>query len=137
MNLRAVLAAAATVSSLAACGISDPSNNRTTPISGTLQPGQPGSGISHSFTASKNGELSVTFTSVTPPPSTGFSLAVTLGQITSGSCGVSPAYTQSIIVNRSNQFYQINKGDYCIFVFDPPPGVITTATVYNGTISHP
>ena len=121
--------------SLAACGITDPSKNKTTPISGTLQPGQAGTGISHPFTASKNGELSVTFTSVTPPPSIGGSLLVTLGQIASGSCAVSAAYTQPIIVNRSNQFYQINKGDYCIFVYDP--GVITTATVYNGTISHP
>ena len=132
-----MLAASAAALSLVACGISSPSDNRTTPISGTLQPGQAGAGNSHPFTVSKNGELSVTFTSVTPPPSTGGSLLVTLGQVTSGGCAVSAAYTQAIIVNRSNQFYQVNKGDYCIFVFDPPPGVITTATVYNGSISHP
>ena len=135
MTVRALLVASAAVFALAACGISDPSDNKTVPISGTLQPGQAGTGISHPFTASKNGELSVTFTAVTPPPSTGGSLLVTLGQMLSGTCQISPVYTQAIIVNRSNQFYQINKGDYCIFVYDP--GVITTATVYNGTISHP
>lgn len=132
-----MLAASAAALAFVACGISSPSNNKTVPISGTLQPGQSGTGISHPFTVSKNGELSATFTSVTPPPSTGGTLFVTLGQVTSGNCAVSPAYTQPIIVNRSNQFYQINKGDYCLFVFDPPPGVITTATVYNGSISHP
>ncbi len=121
---------------LAGCGgIIDPSKNTITPISGTLQPGQANTGNSHQFKANKNGELLVTLTSVAPSPSSGGSLGVALGQFANGNCGLLPGYIASGIVNRAIQFYQIQKADYCIFVFDP--GVITVQTAYTGNISHP
>ena len=130
-----MLAACGVALALSACDLNSPSKNAVESISGTLQPFQPGSGNSHTFKASKNGELSVTITAVTPSPSTGGSIAVYLGQVVNNSCALIPGYSSSVIVNRAIQFFQINKGDYCLYVYDP--GVITVATTYTGTISHP
>jgi hypothetical protein len=136
MHLPRLLFACGLCVSVAGCGgIIDPSKNTITPISGTLQPNQPNTGNSHQFRASRNGELLVTLTSVAPSPSTGGSLGVALGQSTNNSCALLPGYISSGIVNRAIQFFQIQKGDYCIFVFDP--GVITVQTAYTGNISHP
>lgn len=136
MPLARLLAACGLCVSLAGCGgIIDPSKNTITPISGTLLPGQPNTGNAHQFKVSKNGELLVTLTSVAPSPSSGGSLGVALGQFTNGSCALLAGYIASGVVNRAIQFYQIQKGDYCIFVYDP--GVITVQTTYTGNISHP
>lgn len=134
MKVRHVLAACVAAVLLSACDLSSPSKNTITPISGTLQPGQPNSGNAHQFKASKTGELIVTLTSVVPSPSAGL-LGVALGQFANGSCALLPGYLSSGVVNRAIQFYQIQKGDYCIFVYDP--GVITVQTTYTGNISHP
>lgn len=135
MKVRHVLAACAAAVLLSACDLSSPSKNTITPISGTLQPGQPNTGNAHQFKVSKNGELLVTLTSVAPSPSSGGSLGVALGQFANGGCALLAGYIASGVVNRAIQFYQIQKGDYCIFVYDP--GVITVQTTYTGNISHP
>ncbi len=133
VRIRRGLTACGVCLSLAACSPIDPSKNTIVPISGTLQPG--GTGASHLFKAARNGELEVTMTSVVPPPSSGGTIGIALGQILNGGCALLPGYVASVIVNRTTQFYTINKGDYCLLVYDP--GVITVSTNYAGNISHP
>ena len=43
---------------------------------------------------------------------------------------------QQAIVNRTIQFGVLNKGSYCVNVFDPG-GVLTLPVNFAGTLSHP
>lgn len=113
-----------------ACGISTPSNNTKDTISGTIPVG---GSDSHDFTVNKNGEVEVTVTSLTPSPSA--SLGMGLGQPTSGTCGLIQGYVAALVANRTAPFGYLNKGNYCLLVYDT--GILTTATAYSATISHP
>ena len=115
-----------------ACGgIIDPAKNRVEPFSGTLQVG---GSTSFNYSWDKNGEIEVTITSVTPPPANG-AIAFALGQIQSGTCLQLSGYAAQGIVNRTVNFNVLNKGSYCLVVFDP--GVLTVPTNFTGTFSHP
>ena len=115
-------------------GIIDPSKNTVETFSGTLAVGSSFTSPFYSF--SKNGEVEVTMTSVTPTPTNG-SISMALGQVVSGSCQLLGVfYTAPGVVNRKNQFGVLNKGTYCIVVFDPG-GVLTVPVNFSGTISHP
>jgi len=116
----------------AACGISTPSNNTVDQVSGTVPVG---GNVLHSFTASKAGEVEVTITSLTPPPNG--TLAMTLGQQAGTTCSLIPGYVSAVVVNRVVQFGSLNKGSYCLIVYDPTPSVLTVPASYTGRISHP
>ncbi len=116
-------------------GIVDPSKNTVEPFSGTLQAGE--SRI-HGFTASKNGEISVKVTALSPVSNTFLSL-------TWAQAGSDGGCTTSIGgIFQQNSFAQLNipaltgqiqKGPYCLLVQD----VIgfSTPENYTVTVSHP
>ena len=117
----------------AACGVSGPSGNTVETFSGTLQVG--GSNTHSGYTVSKNGEVEVTMTSVTPTPFGG-PIAMGLGQVLSGGCQpLGQAYLTTAIVNKKASFGLLNKGTYCLVVFDP--GVLIAPLSYAGNFSHP
>ena len=58
-----------------------------------------------------------------------------IGQVSSGTCFILQGYTQQAIVNRKVQFGVLNKGTYCLDIFDP--GVLTVPVNFAGTFSHP
>ena len=132
MRLLRPAALAAALFAAACGGIIDPSKNTVETFSGTLQPG--GTNPSANYSVSKNGEVEVTMTSVVPAPPNG-SIGVGLGQISGASCVPLAGYVASGIVNRKVQFGFVNKGTYCVLVFDP--GVLTAPVSYSGTFSHP
>ena len=117
---------------VSACGgIIDPSKNTIDPISGTLQVGGQ---VQSTHTLGKNGEVEVTMTSVTPTPANG-SIGLQLGQVVNGTCSLLQGYSAAGVVNRKVQFGVLNKGTYCLVVFDP--GVLTVPVTYAGNFSHP
>lgn len=115
-----------------ACGgIIDPSKNTVEPFTGTLQVGGTNT---HNYSQDRNGEVEVTVTSVTPSPVNG-TIGLALGQVLSGSCNPLAGYVATGVVNRKVQFGILNKGSYCLVVFDP--GVLTVAVAYAVNVSHP
>lgn len=118
---------------LAGCGgLIDPSKNAVDNFSGTLQPG---SAANHNFEVSKNGEVSVTMTSVVPPPPNG-AIAIAIGQPQGSFCALlGGAYIATGVVNRPVQYGFLQKGSYCLQVFDP--GVLNVAVNYGVSVSHP
>lgn len=124
-------ALAAVVLAASSCGgIIDPSENKMEPFSGTLAVGATNT---TNYTTSKNGEIEVTLTSLSPTPANG-SIGFGFGQVFSGGCSqvVSP---QPAVVNRKIQLGFYNKGTYCLAVFDP--GILTVPVTYTGIFSHP
>lgn len=116
----------------AACGgIIDPSKNTVENFGGTLQPGGT---TAKNFEVSKNGEVEVTIATVSPTPQNG-SIGVGLGQISGANCVPLSGYVASGVPNRKIQWGFLNKGTYCVLVFDP--GVLTVAVNFTGTVSHP
>lgn len=113
----------------AACSPVGVSNNTVDNFSGTLQLG---GANAHTFVVARNGEVEVSLTSVAPSPQGG-ALRVGLGQPSGPNCAVGTS--DFGIPNRTIQFGILNKGTYCVLVFDP--GVLTVAVSYTGTISHP
>lgn len=131
MRFRPLTVAALLASLLAvACGITTPSDNTVDPVSGTIPVG---GSDTHSYTFKRNGEVEVRITSVTPTPSA--SLGMGLGQTANGVCTLLAGYVSALVVNRTAQFGYLNKGDYCLIVYDT--GVLTVPTNYSGTVSHP
>lgn len=130
MSLRflATLVVAALLS--AACSISTPSNNKTDNISGEIP--LLGQQVTE-FTLSKNGEVQVTITSLTPTPSA--SLGMAIGQLSGGSCLQIAGYIAPLVANRTQEFGYLNKGTFCLLLFDT--GAMTVPTQYVGRISHP
>ena len=124
---------AATVGLLTGCsGVIDPSKNTVVPFSGTLGVG---GGVIFNYSWDKNGEIEVTMTSVTPTPTNG-PIAMYIGQMDgSGNCFQLAGYSSPAIVNRKVQFGVLNKGNYCLGVYDP--GVLTVPVNFAGTFSHP
>lgn len=128
---RVVLALGLAVLAAACGGIIDPSKNTVESLSGTLQPGGT---TARNFEVGQNGEVEVTITSVSPAPQNG-SIGVGLGQVSGASCVPLSGYVASGVPNRKIQWGFINKGTYCVLVFDP--GVLTVAVNFTGTVSHP
>jgi hypothetical protein len=118
---------------LASCSsVIDPSKNTVVPFTGSVAVG--GAYVSF-YSWNNNGEIEVTLTSVVPTPTNG-PLAMYLGQADSGgNCFQLQGYLSQAIVNRTVQFGVLNKGSYCLGVYDP--GVLTVPVTVTGTFSHP
>ena len=114
-----------------ACGIADPSKNAQDVFTAPLSVG----GVNtHTFSASKSGEFSVTVNSVSPDAST--ILGTAFGQILSGGCALVPGYVNGFSrLNIAALTGPIDKGNYCIQVYDP--GSLTRSETYTVTVSHP
>jgi hypothetical protein len=133
MSFRRILTVCALVSLLTSCsGVLDPSKNQVTPISGQVAVG---GALITAVSWSKQGEVEVTITSVSPTPANG-PLAMYLGQEdNAGNCFQLAGYLSQAIVNRTVQFGVLQKGNYCVGVYDP--GALTVAANVAGNISHP
>jgi hypothetical protein len=117
---------------LSSCGgVIDPSKNTVENFEGDLAVG--GAKI-FNYSWSKNGEVEVTMTAVTPTPP--LPIAMYIGQSDSaGNCFQLAGYASQAIVNRTVQFGVLNKGSYCLGIYDP--GVLKGAAHFTGTFSHP
>ncbi len=127
----------ALLAALAACnsGFTNPSQNTTETFSDTIQPGAGNSGKIHTFSAGRNGEVTITLTQFLPTYA-GFATVV-YGQVVSGSC--IPIY-QNNFVRTGTQVYTgvIQQGSYCVAVYDQgPPTGFTVAETYTVTVNHP
>jgi hypothetical protein len=133
MGIRRILTVCALAVLLPGCsGVIDPSKNTVEPFSGVVPVG---GAFTQGFSWGKNGEVEVTMTSVTPTPTNG-PLAMYIGQSdSSGNCFQLAGYLSQAIVNRPVQFGVLNKGSYCLGVYDP--GVLTVAANVAGNFSHP
>jgi hypothetical protein len=126
-----VLAIAGAVS-ISCGGITDPSQNTMTPISGTIAPGGQ---RQHAFSASQTGEIQVKLLTVTPAsvPYLGVAWVQGAGD---GTCTANPLQTNNFApANTTAISGRIVSGNYCIIVYDP--GNLTQPATYTGTISHP
>lgn len=133
MAFRRLSAAVALAGCVSACGgIIDPSQNKVEPFTGTLRP--LGSVEFSNYTLNKSGEAEVTITSVSPTPANG-PIWLQIGQIVSGTCQLLFGYDSPAIVNRKIQYGILNKGSYCLVVYDP--GVLTVPVTFAGNFSHP
>ena len=131
MHLRLLLSVSITAALLSvACGISTPSSNKVETVSGIIPVG---GSDSKNFSNTKTGELQITVTTLSPSPSASLGLAI--GQQITGTCSLIQNYVASLVVNRVVEFGSLQKGDYCLYVYDT--GVLTAATAYTAKISHP
>jgi hypothetical protein len=133
MGIRRILTVCAVVSLLAGCSsVIDPSKNTVESFSGVVPVGGT---LIKNYSWSNQGEIEVTMTSVTPMPTNG-PLAMYIGQSdSSGNCFQLSGYVSQAIVNRTVQFGVLQKGNYCLGVYDP--GVLTVAANVAGNFSHP
>ena len=117
---------------LSACGgVVNPSQNRVQMVSGAFEAG--GAGPVHDFSASRNGEFFVTLTALAPDPAA--VVAISLGQRTSGGCGlitITPA-----VLNRQALGGPLDKGDYCVQVSDLGYSTLSGTQTYSLRISSP
>ena len=125
-----VLAIAGAVS-ISCGGITDPSQNTMTPISGTIAPGQ---ARQHSFSASQTGEIQVKLLTLTPASVPYLGMQWVQGA-SDGSCTGNQLQVNLAPANTTAISAQIVSGNYCIIVYDP--GNLTQTASYTGTISHP
>jgi hypothetical protein len=134
MGIRRILTICAVATLLAGCSsVIDPSKNTVEPFSGVVPVG--GAYTKTGISWSKQGEVEVTMTSVTPTPTNG-PLGMYIGQSdSSGNCFQLQGYVSQAIVNRTVQFGVLQKGTYCLGVYDP--GALTVAANVAGTFSHP
>ena len=133
MGFRRILTVCTLAAGLAGCsGVIDPSKNTVEPFSGVVPVG--GTFIK-TFSWGKQGEVETTMTSVTPTPANG-PLNMFIGVTdNAGNCGALSGYLAQAIVNRPVQWGVLQKGNYCLGVFDP--GVLTVAANVAGNFSHP
>ncbi len=126
-----VLAPVLTAALLSGCsGVANPSNNAIDTFNGTVTPeGQP---TSFSFTASRNGEMSVRFTAIAPNSASLIGVAV--GQQVSGGCSVINLNNLTGL-NRDVLIMPINRGNYCLQVFNG--GGVNSAQTYTVQVSRP
>jgi hypothetical protein len=126
-----ILSASLALLFLTGCGgLTDPSKNKIDRFTDVVP--NDGQGPVHPFTASKTGELSLKLTALSPTPSA--VVGIVYGQPTGGGCGY---LTSNDIVglNRETFQFQIQKGSYCIQVYDS--GYLTVAQNYTVEVSHP
>ena len=112
------------------CSIATPSNNRRTDIAGTI----PLLGSQYTeFSNKNNGEVQVTVSTLVPTPSA--SLGMAIGQVQNGTCLQITGYIRPLVANRTQEFGYLNKGNFCLLLFDT--GIMTVDTAFTGQISHP
>jgi hypothetical protein len=134
-RLASVLALAFVVSSCG--GVGGPSENRMEPFSGTFDVG--GTGPTHVFSASRNGEFFVTLTALSPD-ATAY-VGILAGQQIGGGCQQIFGYGR-----YSNDFSQVNvqalsgpldKGNYCLIVYDSGYSRLSGPQTYTVRVSYP
>jgi len=130
IRIAAVVCLAAMLSSCG--GISSPSENKVEPFSGTVSSG--GFGPIHQFSVGKVGELFVTITALAPDQN--IFLGIVWGQPVNGGCAQFQT-TTSAHLNSQALGGQIEKGNWCIQVFDVGLVSPTTPTSYTVRVSHP
>lgn len=132
MSVRRYLTGLAVVVMSASCGgIIDPSKNTVENFADTLPVGGT---VARTYAWDRNGEIEVTITSLSPSPGAG-GIGVAIGQVTGSSCPLLQGYATTTVVNRKVPFGLLNKGSYCLVIFDP--GTLTVPVAYAGTFSHP
>lgn len=133
MGIPRILTVCAVAVLLQGCSsVIDPSKNKVEPFSGVVPVGGT---FAKNFSWNNNGEVQTTMTSVTPTPTNGpLNMFIGLPD-TAGNCGPLGGYVAQAIVNRSVQWGVLNKGNYCLGVYDP--GVLTVAANVAGNFSHP
>jgi hypothetical protein len=133
MPIRRILAVVSLAALVAACGgIVDPSKNAVDTPSGTIPVG--GVADPFSFSVGKTGEFFVTITSLTPDPNIVVGMA--LGQPQTGGCAPFPYYINNVAqLNRQALGGQIDKGDYCISMYDV--GLLKQPASFTLRVSHP
>jgi len=137
MHSKLFAASALTLCCLAAgCGgVTDPSQNTTTPFSGIMNHGDPIQFFP--FSTSKTGEVSAKITSLTPVSNVIMQILVAQAN-GDGSCTgnlglVTPQLAAQL--NVSVFLGQLQGRRYCFGIFEGTP--LTQAENYAGTISHP
>jgi hypothetical protein len=118
-------------------GIVNPSSNTVDPFSGTFDIG--GGGELHLFSAGKNGEFFVTLTALSPD-STAF-VGIFLGQQNSGGCqqifGYGSYSSNFAQLNRQALGGPLDKGNYCLQVYDSGYSTLSGPQTYTVRVSHP
>jgi hypothetical protein len=134
-RLASVLALAFIVSGCG--GISDPSKNKVESFSGTFDVG--GTGRTHLFSASKNGEFFVTLTALSPD-ATAYA-GILVGQQTGGGCqqifGYGSYSTDFAQLNRQALGGPLDKGNYCLIVYDSGYYTLSGPQTYTVRVSYP
>jgi len=136
MNLRAlcalVLACGVAIASAGCGGVNDPSKNQNDDITDTISPFL--SEI-YSFTATKNGEYSVTITALSNP---NVVLGIGVGILNSfGTCSAVIGSNDLAVLNRTALTGSVNKGNYCLSVYDNLGGTLTDTVTFTIRLSHP
>jgi hypothetical protein len=118
---------------LSSCGgISSPSENHVDTPSGTVSSG--GAGPVHTFSVDKVGEFFVTITSLAPDQN--IYMGIIWGQPASGGCAPIQA-NQFAIRGQQALGGQIQKGSWCVQVYDVGQVSTTTPTTYTLRLSYP
>jgi hypothetical protein len=133
-NMVRLLAALAAAAALAGCGSVDaPSNQVSETFTGTLSPA---SQVSHPFSVSKTGEMTLTLNSLTPRPVLGF-ITMAIGDQIADTCSPIFGYIVSQAgIGQPYSFPQITKGSYCVLVADAN-AVLTANAAYSVQLLHP
>ena len=134
MNARFRACTVAILAALAApaCGgFVDPSKNQTETFSHFIRPGFAGSTFgTDMFTASKNGEVSITVTKLDPPTTAYFAVVLYFQN-----CVSVIQENDFATVGRTAISTNIQPGTYCVAVADV--GYFTGPVTYTVTVSHP
>jgi hypothetical protein len=139
MHLHRLASALALAFVLSACGgVGGPSENRTETFSGTLDVGGTGR-TTHLFSANKNGEFFATLTALSPD-ATAY-VGILAGQQIGGGCQQIFGYGR-----YNNDFAQVNvqalsgpldKGNYCLIVYDSGYSRLSGPQTYTVRVSYP
>jgi hypothetical protein len=135
MPIRLAVVFIAALAALSCGGVTAPSDNQTETFSGTLEL----RGIKiHNFTVSNSGEVEVRITALAPNPNV--FLGTVVGQPQAdGACG----FTQLLFPNEFSTLNivsisgPIQKGNWCVGIYDPLPGRLATASTYTLQVKHP
>src|SRR5690242_14227621 len=137
MIIRRLAALVLLAGALASCGgIVDPSKNTVENFSGTVAPGSFSSTVP-TFSVGKTGEFFVTITQLTPDSN--ILLGVGVGQLSGSACNLLNFFgyvNTTSQLNRQALGGQIEKGSYCVSVWDSV-GAVTQTTTYSLRVSHP
>ena len=127
----ALLALVVALAATACGGIADPSDNRDEDFFGEIGPFE---GDVFEFDVSeKQGEYSAKIIAQQPTQSALFNIH--LGTVVNGLCQPYIGHTSVTVINRVALSGPINKGHYCIQVYDQ--GSLTVAHTYTLRVSHP
>ena len=136
MNFRALcalfLSAVFAISAAGCGGPTDPSKNKNDDVTDTISPGL---NEIYEFVAAKNGEYSVTITALSNPTVV---LGIGVGLLnTFGTCSAVIGSNDLAVLNRTALTGPINKGTYCLSVYDNLGGSLTDTVTFTIRLSHP